>query len=163
MHDAIREAVGLLEPDNDAHWTKAGKPSLDVVSDIVGQKVTRAQIDETGVTRDGKPPVEPEDQLAALDAEIAAKQDEILEINREVGRLQRRAKELTEERRVLREQRQELRGPEVRAREYKRYLESVQEERRRRVENEQKIRELTGKRIDLGPPCNRPDPKVAQP
>lgn len=47
MLDAqIRENLALLDPDDDDHWTKAGLPDVEVVSDLVGAKVTRAQIGE---------------------------------------------------------------------------------------------------------------------
>lgn len=168
QNDAITEALQSLDPATDSHWTKAGLPSVDVVSDLVGAKVTRAQIEEVapGFVRPegaGGKAEEPsyEDRLAELDAAMAAKQEEILQLHRDVGAAKKRIEQLTEERRALREERQSLRTPEVRALEYKRYLASVQEQRRKRVENEQKIRELTGKRIDLGPPCNRPDPRPA--
>jgi hypothetical protein len=42
----IRDAVSALDPKNDAHWTKAGEPSVDAVSAVVGQPLTRAAITE---------------------------------------------------------------------------------------------------------------------
>ena len=42
----IKEALGTLDKSNDDHWTADGLPRIDVVSAIVGEKVTRAQISE---------------------------------------------------------------------------------------------------------------------
>lgn len=43
--DTIKSAVELLDPANDEHWTAAGLPSVDAVTGLVGQKVTRAEIE----------------------------------------------------------------------------------------------------------------------
>ncbi len=40
----IVEAVQSLDHKNDDHWTKAGLPSLDAVSDITGFDVSRPDI-----------------------------------------------------------------------------------------------------------------------
>jgi len=40
----IAAALDLLDPANDDHWTNAGLPAVDAVSDITGANVTRAQI-----------------------------------------------------------------------------------------------------------------------
>src|SRR6185369_5868938 len=37
----VKEAIEQLDHANDEHWTAAGLPSLDVVSDLAGLKVTR--------------------------------------------------------------------------------------------------------------------------
>lgn len=44
--DDIRAALALLDKDNDEHWTGAGLPAVDAVSELLSQKVTRAQIEE---------------------------------------------------------------------------------------------------------------------
>lgn len=38
---AIKTAAELLEHKDDTHWTKAGLPDLTAVSELVGSKVTR--------------------------------------------------------------------------------------------------------------------------
>jgi len=40
----IREALSQLDGMDDAHWTADGAPATSAVSDLVGSKVTRAQI-----------------------------------------------------------------------------------------------------------------------
>lgn len=40
----IREALANLDQLNDDHWTKDGAPRTDVVSDLLGQQVTRQAI-----------------------------------------------------------------------------------------------------------------------
>lgn len=42
----ILEALSALDPDNKEDWTKDGLPKTDVVSDLVGEPITRAQITE---------------------------------------------------------------------------------------------------------------------
>ena len=42
---AVKEAVNGLDHADDAHWTAAGLPSTDAVTDLAGVKVTRADID----------------------------------------------------------------------------------------------------------------------
>lgn len=42
--DLIRMAVEGLDGANDAHWTDAGLPAVDAVSEAVGETVTRAEI-----------------------------------------------------------------------------------------------------------------------
>lgn len=44
LDERIRAAVASLDPSADSHWTAAGKPSLQVVSDSLGITVTRAQV-----------------------------------------------------------------------------------------------------------------------
>lgn len=41
----LGEAIGLLDPESDAHWTSNNLPSLDVLSDLTGTKVARADVD----------------------------------------------------------------------------------------------------------------------
>lgn len=41
----IATAVRMLDPDNDAHWTKDHKPQVDDVSALVGRRITRQEID----------------------------------------------------------------------------------------------------------------------
>ena len=40
----IASAIAMLDPGNDDHWTNAGLPAVDAVSELVGETVTRAQI-----------------------------------------------------------------------------------------------------------------------
>ena len=41
----IERAVLSLDDDNDAHWTKSGKPSMKAVEEIVGDKsITRSDV-----------------------------------------------------------------------------------------------------------------------
>jgi hypothetical protein len=42
--DAIKAALGLLDPEKDEHWTQAGIPSVEAVAEIADGKVTRDQI-----------------------------------------------------------------------------------------------------------------------
>lgn len=43
--DLIRAAVEGLDAKDDAHWTAAGLPDVGAVSEAMGAKVTRAQIE----------------------------------------------------------------------------------------------------------------------
>lgn len=44
MSEKIREALAKLDIGNDDHWTTEGLPRLDVMKDLVGEPVTRADI-----------------------------------------------------------------------------------------------------------------------
>jgi len=62
----IQHAVKSLDPDEDAHWTKGGDPSVLAVIEILGEKLTRQDVsdatDETRpITGEGTVTVEPED------------------------------------------------------------------------------------------------------
>lgn len=46
MLDKIREALALLDPSDDNHWTAQGLPAMDTVCDLVGERVTRVQVSE---------------------------------------------------------------------------------------------------------------------
>ena len=51
----IRGALEKLDPDNDAHWTKAGDPAMDAIEAILGDKsVTRDDVKaaDPGFNRD---------------------------------------------------------------------------------------------------------------
>lgn len=43
--ETVKEAVSSLDHEDDKHWTEAGLPSADAVSDLAGEKVTRKQIE----------------------------------------------------------------------------------------------------------------------
>jgi hypothetical protein len=45
----LAEAVGRLDPDDDASWTPQGIPNLEALKDAVGRRVTRKEVD--GVAR----------------------------------------------------------------------------------------------------------------
>ena len=42
---AILDALDVLDPEVDAHWTKAGKPDVTAIEEIVGFDVQRKDID----------------------------------------------------------------------------------------------------------------------
>lgn len=44
MSDKIKQGLVKLDIDNDDHWTTEGLPRLDVMKDLVGEPVTRADI-----------------------------------------------------------------------------------------------------------------------
>jgi len=44
MQTRIREALAKLDTANEGHWTSEGMPRLDVMKDLVGQAVSRADI-----------------------------------------------------------------------------------------------------------------------
>ena len=46
MQKQIREALALLDPSDDSHWTGQGLPAMDVVRELVGEPVTRGQVKE---------------------------------------------------------------------------------------------------------------------
>ena len=41
---SLNNALGRLDPLDDAHWTKAGAPDLNVLKEYMGQKVTRKDV-----------------------------------------------------------------------------------------------------------------------
>jgi len=43
---ALGEAISLLDPEDDAHWTKSGLPNINVLIEAVGSKVTREDVEE---------------------------------------------------------------------------------------------------------------------
>lgn len=50
---SLAEAIGQLDPENDAHWTSNNLPSLDHLGELVGKKVARGDVDAVadGYTR----------------------------------------------------------------------------------------------------------------
>lgn len=40
----IMDALKLLDPADDAHWTKAGDPNINVLTEVVGFKLTKAEV-----------------------------------------------------------------------------------------------------------------------
>ena len=43
---SVGEAIALLDPDKEGHFTGNGLPNANVLSDMVGRKVTSAERDE---------------------------------------------------------------------------------------------------------------------
>lgn len=52
--DALIDALKRLDPKNDEHWVASGQPNLKCLETLLGEKVTRAQIDKVanGFTRE---------------------------------------------------------------------------------------------------------------
>lgn len=50
---AVKEAIDALDANDDSHWTAQGLPDVSAVTDLAGEKVSRAQIEATapGYTR----------------------------------------------------------------------------------------------------------------
>lgn len=50
---SLAEAIGQLDPENDAHWTSNNLPSLDHLGELIGKKVARGDVDAVadGYTR----------------------------------------------------------------------------------------------------------------
>ncbi|MGF7175850.1 hypothetical protein [Azospirillum doebereinerae] len=44
--DRILAAIGKLDPENPAHFTKAGKPEVKALSDLLGVEITAKQRDD---------------------------------------------------------------------------------------------------------------------
>ena len=42
----LREVIALLDPEQDDHWTRGGKPSVAKASSYAGRNITRAMIEE---------------------------------------------------------------------------------------------------------------------
>ncbi len=70
------EALALLEQANDEHWTQDGSPRLDVLKELVGSTVTRADINEAakGFSRENLVISQPDD---AVDNEDVAEDCDI--------------------------------------------------------------------------------------
>lgn len=49
----LAEAIGMLDPENDAHWTSNNLPGLDDLSKLTGKAVSRADVEAiaAGYTR----------------------------------------------------------------------------------------------------------------
>lgn len=49
----LGEAIGQLDPEADTHWTSNNLPSLDILSELIGKKVGRADVEAVaeGYTR----------------------------------------------------------------------------------------------------------------
>ena len=45
LNEKIKDALSLLDHTNDEHWTAAGLPEVRVVKDLVGESVSRADIE----------------------------------------------------------------------------------------------------------------------
>lgn len=50
---SLAEAIGQLDPENDAHWTSNNLPSLDYLATLTGKKIARGDVDAVadGYTR----------------------------------------------------------------------------------------------------------------
>lgn len=50
---SLGEAIGTLDPENDAHWTSNNLPALEPLADLIGKKVSRGDVDAVadGYTR----------------------------------------------------------------------------------------------------------------
>lgn len=46
MNEKIRDALSALDPNNAEHWTGQGLPSMAVVCQLLGETVTRKQVEE---------------------------------------------------------------------------------------------------------------------
>lgn len=46
MNEKIRDALSALDPNNAEHWTGQGLPSMAVVCHLLGETVTRKQVEE---------------------------------------------------------------------------------------------------------------------
>ena len=44
MTQTLHDALLALNPDDDAHWTKAGQPNLNVLKEATGHPVKRAEV-----------------------------------------------------------------------------------------------------------------------
>lgn len=42
--ELIRDAITRLDPENKAHWTAAGKPSIEAIEAIIGKSISRAEV-----------------------------------------------------------------------------------------------------------------------
>lgn len=102
----IKAALGMLDPQNDEHWTADGHPRVDIVNEILGKdaSVTRQQITDADPTfnreaaRDAAaqspeapeetPAPEPMTLLESLKAERAHKEEILLEMVRRKGDLE---------------------------------------------------------------------------
>ena len=41
----LKDVLGALEKGNPAHWTEAGKPDLNHLSDVLNRRVSRREVD----------------------------------------------------------------------------------------------------------------------
>jgi hypothetical protein len=46
LDEQVRGALARLDPTEDAHWTKSGKPDLNAISEMLGRRVTRVKVNE---------------------------------------------------------------------------------------------------------------------
>lgn len=110
----LKEALSLLDHEDDSHWTSDGQPVLAVVSDLVGRKVSREEIIEAApeMSRQAEEPKddeildeEPEAEeesgepdvaqlLAQCDAEIVATDAELKSLAKKLEGLQLKRQEL---------------------------------------------------------------------
>lgn len=56
MLDQIKEALLKLDPNNDDHWTREGVPRLDVMKELLGADVSRADITQASSSFTRKTP-----------------------------------------------------------------------------------------------------------
>jgi hypothetical protein len=57
MNDKIKTALLALDPEKDAHWTTDNLPRLDVMKELVGAEVSRADIQAVSKSFNRKNPV----------------------------------------------------------------------------------------------------------
>ena len=48
----LHKAILSLDPENDAQWTRSGKPALDAIEAVVGANVTRSDVDSVALGYD---------------------------------------------------------------------------------------------------------------
>jgi len=155
----IKEALELLDPTCDDHWTAQGLPSVAAVKELSGSDVTRMQIDALapGLCRDSvlgsiMPQAEAESEITAkADEGKASIDDQIVELDRRISAARKAAADaialgasLERDRSELVVTRDALYPPETRAQWYKKYLDRQTEERRLRVEKAQQVAALMG-------------------
>jgi len=107
----LKEALQLLDVSDDSHWTADGLPVVAVVSNIVGQPVTRKEITDASpqLTRESLRTVEPTEappEVEGLIPEVqrlAEVNAEMVIVQKEFDGIQLRLNTLNIERRALRE------------------------------------------------------------
>lgn len=161
MEEQIRQALALLDPSNDDHWTSQGLPSMEVVNGLVdGEPVTRAQLNRyaPGFSRSTAGPTEAPDapeptrepsEVEILEAAIAERNEKIRELsakrNSLNGEIRRLTKEADRDRRKL----ATLSPPRTHTEIYREYLERTKEHRRRVAERRQSVQPPTDGRSAL--------------
>lgn len=72
--ELVGGVIATLDPNNDAHWTKAGKPDMGHICAVTNADVTRKDLDTLGfgeIDRDNAPLIDPP-QAHALEAQDKA-------------------------------------------------------------------------------------------
>lgn len=144
--EQIREALLKLDPTNNSQWTNEGLPALDDLKELIGVRVSRAEVTEAApmFSRDHptfeEPAAEKIDDSLSEDEELQAVKNQLDEVDAQIESLRKRRLELQADHDRLNTR---LQAPKMSFSEnVASYLERSHQERIKRSAHAQKVQEM---------------------